>query len=322
MKIRSLFDKYQKYLLAFVNTNFGKDYLGIKDKDYICKITPDSFHILKDKQVQATFYSRSPYLKKFRLALEGLETAGKLLSKIWKPEFVIPHFQGLNYASWLPLVMRSTLTVYPDADAETTTVDGYVARGSVDEAFSTIRAGAGSASGDSDASASTLLEASSTNNQFATLRRLIMLFDTSSLTSNCTINSAVLSVYGNDKDDSLDADTFDIVSSAPTSNTELANADYGNVGSTSYGNVAYASFDTSGYNDVTLNATGLATVSKTGISKFGARIGWDISGTFSGSWSDSALTYHTGIMADTGSNKPKLVVTYTPAGGAILRNFI
>ena len=102
--MKKLFTKYQKYLLAFANTKYGRGYLslekwvGIKDDLPIVKVTPDSIHQIvgwKDRKtpiIRAVFIPKSQYLKKFLLSLQALELCSDVLGKVRNPEFVIPHF--------------------------------------------------------------------------------------------------------------------------------------------------------------------------------------------------------------------------------------
>lgn len=211
-----------------------------------------------------------------------------------------------------------TLTKYPDADPETTSVDGYVGRFGVDESFATIVAGVGTGGlGDADASAFVYLRGSSTSNQFDQLRRAFLLFDTSSLGAGATISAATLSLWGVAKDNALGASDLAVVATNPASNTSLTDSDFQTAGSTSFGSVTYAGFDgtNSTYTDITINATGRAAIEKTGITKYGARLEWDRAASFGGAWVASAVSFFQINMAENASGTaraPKLVVTYTP----------
>ena len=51
--IRNLFPRYQKEILTFCNTDFGKEWLQDKGEkietgDQVIKISPDGVHVLKD----------------------------------------------------------------------------------------------------------------------------------------------------------------------------------------------------------------------------------------------------------------------------------
>lgn len=93
--------------------------------------------------------------------------------------------------------------------------------------------------------------------------RVFVRFATGSIPDNATIVSAFIRING-----SLGADnnsqSVHIVGS--TGADTITTADWGNVGSTDFGSKTFASFIT-GNNDITLNATGLTNISKTGDTK-------------------------------------------------------
>lgn len=216
-------------------------------------------------------------------------------------------------SAWKEAGNTLSAVFYPDADTESTSVDGYVARQSVNEALATIIAGAGNGSsdvvGNNDLA---LVVASATTNQYQIIRRGIFLFDTSSLTSSANIISSTLSLYVTITNNNLGGSaSFSLVQSTPASNTALANSDYGNVGSTLQAtSLTVSSLLTSAYNSFTLNAAGLSNISKTGITKFGTRMESDRSGSGL-TWSSSARESVEGNYSDAGSNKPRLLVIYT-----------
>jgi hypothetical protein len=270
-----------------------------------------------ENQISAIFHPRSPYLKKYRLALEAmweLEHAGISLKK-WlhnRTEWVIPHFQNLAFANWLPLFLRdSTGDINPDADPETSTVDGYVGRAGEDGTWANIRDGAGNESGDTDANDTAPLIAKSAANNYEQLRRCIYLYNTSTIPGTATIQSGTHSVYGTAKGNTIDDADTDLVASNPTSNTALANGDYGTLGTTKFATaIAYASWSTSGYNDWTLNSDGLAAINAGGISDFGTRLDVDTDDTPPGGGANENM-FTQGNFADNASNEPKLNVTYS-----------
>lgn len=211
----------------------------------------------------------------------------------------------------------STITVYPDANPETTTCDGWVSRLGVNEDFATIRAGVGSGgTDDAGADAFLFLRGSSTTNQFDQLRRLIFLFDTSAIGPGMAISAATLSLWGIGKAAGLGETALAIVSANPNANTGLVDADYNTLGSTTFGSVTYPNFihTNSGYTDISLNAAGLAAIAPQGITKLGARLEWDRAGTFSGVWVAGDPTYFQVDLAENASGQtraPKLTVTYS-----------
>lgn len=216
-------------------------------------------------------------------------------------------------------ISPARLTYYPDPNTETTTVDGHAIRHSVDETWATIRAGNGTATDDSSTTGSMRVTASTTSNQWARLDRFFMFFDTSSIPDANSITSATLSLIGvagaisNGLSGESSANSaVHIVGTTSTNTTALANADYQTVGATSFGSSdTQVNFSTAVYEDITLNASGLSNISKTGLSRFTAIKGWDYSNTTTGlTWSSGALQDFGVASADTAntSSDPKLVV--------------
>jgi hypothetical protein len=153
------------------------------------------------------------------------------------------------------------------------------------------------------------------SSSYVALWRSVFCFDTSSLTSGATISATVLSLCGNAKYDTGTAQTpnIDIYTATPANTNDLVDEDYDQIGTTSQTGspITYAGYSNSAYNDFTFDATGRGNVSKTGISKFGARnANYDVSNT-EPTWSNS--TYHgfAGNYSEFEKNKPKLVVTYS-----------
>ena len=312
-----MFDKQwflnnQKLLRWFANTKYGKDLLG-HGLERVDLILPNAVFKKEGKIYTAEFRTHDKYAK--RLFYE--------FQSVWKAF----HWFDMNVANiYVPKLNLGfdTLTAYPDANVETSTVDGYALRGSVDQTFTDIRAGAGTSASDTGTNSDDLfLVASTTSNQYQTLIRAFYLFDTSTLTSEATINSAVVSTYGtaaNTKANAIGSPDFHLGSSTPASNTAIAASDFANRGTTSFGSIAYASFTGSQYNDLTLNASGIANISKTGVSKFSGQLSWDILNDTTGlSWVSASSSGFRMTFADTAdtTSDPKLVVTYTiPIGGA------
>jgi len=229
---------------------------------------------------------------------------------------------GVSYSpSKIPVMLNTITTVYPDPDPETTTVDGVPNRSSVNEIFSTIRAGAGVGSSDSIETLPTNLTSSTTTDQYTTLQRPIMLFDTSSIPDGDVKNSAILSLFGVTKLTGVGTPELDIVSSAPASNTAIVAGDFTTLGTTIFVSITNASYSVTAYNDLTLNSDGLTNITFTGVSKFGARLDWDTDNNFTGTWaSDNASRFTFNSADEPGTTKdPKLAVTHgvvATGGGA------
>ena len=130
-------------------------------------------------------------------------------------------------------------------------------------------------------------------------------FDTSALEGE-EIISAELKLYGHT--DYSDTD-FDITVVEYTGNVPITNSDSDFVafGSTSGGALNTSGFSTTGYNSITLNATGLGWINKTGTTVFGLRSSRDI-GSNAPSGDEWVLVYSAN-ESDSGK-RPKLVIVY------------
>lgn len=204
----------------------------------------------------------------------------------------------------------STLTVYPDASTGATTVDGFITSGYGATMLAAHNTGTGD--GANPASADMYIRALKNGSGFY-LGRIGMTFDTSALTSSATISSAVLSLYGTSTYFINDSGTSAvIVAFAPSSNNNLVTSDFGTFSYTSFASIALASLSQSAYNDFTLDANGIANISKTGISRFGCITEVDRAVTTIGT-GDTVFNF---LPADTSgtSQDPKLVITYTLGG--------
>ena len=227
----------------------------------------------------------------------SLETKGSVLANLFFPNKV--------YAT--------EGTFYPDADPETSTVDGHAGRTVAGETFNSIRNGAGNFADDFSTFLTSRLDAVSTTDMYGELYHSILLFDSSSLGASANISSSIFSGYSSGKTATLGETPIHLAASTPASNTSIVNADYQQIGRTSFGSITYANLTASQYNDITLNASGLSNISKTGISKFSLQLEWDINNNFTGTWSDTARTAIDVRSAEAAgtSQDPKLVVTYT-----------
>lgn len=207
--------------------------------------------------------------------------------------------------------------VFSPASGSVSPVDGFVRRHVSNLLWPEIRDNpTGNESGVVDIACLTnfSIYANGSPDRYLQLGRIFLLFDTSSLGNGVTIDSGTISLRGLSK--FKDAWTIDdnihVTSSSPATNDTLTNNDYPSVGSVSFGSVSYADFSTSGYNNIALNASGLANISKTGVSKFAIRWGADLTNT-PPTWADSAQLRANFRLADnTGSSEdPVLTVNYT-----------
>lgn len=264
------------------------------------------------ENVQTIFYA-SPQMYEDNgnwRQIEYATTTAEVFSKSGAIHFV----KKREFLEWLlpgkPL-FAATSTFYPDPNTETTSVDGRLtADGSV---------GAGGCSAAlaiayADTSASAVNDSSASEQLYLAgggaygscsvgVQRIMTLFDTSALPDSAVVSAATLSLYATGVSGAF---TVNIQTTNPAANTSLTANDVDNFLSTVSSD---ASLTISTYNDFSLNPTGIAAISLTGVSKFGARLVDDINSNTSATLGQ----VHTISMAETSgtSQDPKLEVTYT-----------
>jgi hypothetical protein len=229
-----------------------------------------------------------------------------------KPFWYLLHFW--DYATVLEPKLNlgfDTLTVYPVPGI---TKDGEVAYQNLSSgvSFSTAR-NANGTNAFSSTNFGVGIQSSNVENLWSFFHRYIGLFDTSSLTSAAIISAATISFNRAPQWYPVNAFStyLSICSSNPSSNTSLQAGDYQTLGDTSFSNFWINSW-ASGYNDLALNSSGLSNISKTGISKFGARIKRDLDND-PPTWAPSKMSSVPFFYANTTgtTEDPKLVVIYT-----------
>lgn len=332
MFIRPLFSKFQKELVAFANTNYGRDFVSqfggneLKEKYPIVKVAPDGIHQhLGGNTFRAVFYPRSPYVKHFAEVLTQVDIAKSNGYDTNKKELVIPHYLGETKLldNELPTIyLASPETFNPEATPETY-VDGYAGTIQDERTFAQIISDAGNIATDGATRLDIFMLTGTGTNLWDRSHRMIILFDTSSLPDSATKVSATYSLY--EPNDGAFANNFGgalcLVQSTPASNTTLQNADYAQVGTTQQAtdvNMSTIGANLAAYNDWTLNSTGLTSISLTGPTKFGMRFSGDRTGTQTG-WTAGVRNQVYPYSGDNATNKPKLVVTYTLPGGTASR---
>jgi len=211
-----------------------------------------------------------------------------------------------------PVYTDTTSTFYPDPDTESTSVDGYVWRNDVAQGWAAIHDAASGTSAADDLSAINVsISTNTTSGQWDRMGRGFILFDTSSITDTDVVSSATFSIDGDGGTDAFDQSGC-VVDSSPASNTSLSVNDYDNIGTTLYANcLDLGSWSTAAYNDFSLNATGMAAISTTGVTKFGWRLSSDRENSEPTWASDTSAdaSPHSADVAGT-SIDPKLVVEH------------
>lgn len=221
---------------------------------------------------------------------------------------------------------NTTSTFYSQASPATTAMNAYLKySNAAGESWATItgQTDATTVSDSAAAANAAYTYSDETTNEWEDLFRGMFLFDTSALPDSDNISSATFSLFGNgSKWDSSNL-AISIVASSPASNTSVAAADFNNFNSTKFASdLDITSWNTAAYNDFALNASGIAAISKTGITKFGTRLDADVSGV-APSWSsnveDGVACYFANQTGTT--NDPKLVVVHSAAGPANVKTW-
>lgn len=302
------FAKHQRGLLWLLRWRLFRWCLRIDCAREIIEIRPHCYTVwLGEERYQTDFRTHWKYSKRLYYAFK-------------------PLWWTLHFWDWLIADRFSprlsfgfaTLTVSPSSGSSSSNgVDGFVTRSGVNETWATIIAGAGT-SNSPTIQLSISLQASTTTDQFQLLRRVSMNFYTAPLTSNAIIQSAVLSVstIAGNSDAAGWAPSANVYGCTPASNTVLTTADF----QTAFDSIAkcdtalpYASLPAvDSYWDFTLNAAGVAWISRTGFSAFGIRNNYDVTAIAPTPWASATSTSFAFNAADSnpGIGDPKLVVTF------------
>lgn len=308
---KEFFKKHQSKLIWLLNTPFIKIWfrwcLRINFKGKITELTPNSFswgdrYFKKENdwflERTTDFRTHNRYSKRLYFAFYS----------IW---WIIHFWDWILADKFIPRLSFgfATLTKFPDPDPESTSVDGDVVNNAQTTWALARDAAAGTIASPSAVSGNTFAEWIADPN-FYRVARAFTLFDTSALGVGSTISSAIHSAFGAAKDDGYGNENFHSVETAPATNTDLIVGDFDLVTFTTLGSITMASFSTTAYNDITLNATGLTKISKTGITKLGFMHGKDLTNT--APTTQGTRNYSGMIFADTAgtTQDPKLVVTY------------
>ena len=319
---RRFFEKHQNLLLKVANSRLGRWYFRIQEHPIsrqFFKIEPNALHWKQGGEMVAEFRTANRYANRLKTSFFLVKNLIKILTALGTRALI----RAEEAAFWLSpvLLVGASGTFYPDANTESTSVDGNATRTpgglGAGESWANLRTGAGTSSSDSSADELAIRwSADNVSNQWRIMTRGFFLFDTSSLTSGATISAATFSLYITILTAPTDATAskreLRVVSSNPASNTAIANSDYGTLGSTEFGHITYSGVTLNAYNDVSLNASGLSNISKTGVSKFGTLSGADMDNSAPTWASFDTLSYQIKFADASGTTTdPKLVVTYT-----------
>ncbi len=196
---------------------------------------------------------------------------------------------GTDAQSWLgestrryPVLIDPITIFFPDADPETSSVDGYIDRFVNESTFPALRAAAsGTSANTTSTSIITEVRTDTLSNTFDQFRRGYLGFDLSAISPSANIMDAKLNMYFTSKTMTLGSGAqqdFIVVQSSPATNTNLVTGDYDSLGTTAFYRTGQADITTSAYNNLTLNPAGKAFVTSMigSTAFFGVQVGADL----------------------------------------------
>lgn len=315
---RNWFRLNQRTLLFILNAPFVKhltrellDITHIVPPDLkIIKIGCNEFAYLNQyNEIEHIFFGKARLSNKFAYRLRHFVT--------------IAHWFDMNIAN--PIIPQfnlgfDTADYYPDADPESTSVDGYTFADNGNwTTWAAFISGAGTGASD-DGTILTQVKytarAAPPNDRWTAIWRGFMLFDTSGLNDSASISDASINFLTLSTKNS-GVGTFDlyVVPASPASNTALTSSDHLSFTRTDYGNETWSNLPASTWNRVSFNSSGIASISKTGVSKYCFLGSWDYNQSFGGTWLSAATSDLVTYSIDQGTYDPYLRVTYTiPVG--------
>ena len=232
----------------------------------------------------------------------------------------IPVEAFIDTETGINLIISDTAAFYPDADPESTTVDGDVFRyNPAYESWAAIHNSTGTgiqATGTPNSCMAFYVDGGANSSTWEVLARSIFLFNLESLAGN-TISEATLSAYGVAKYDTPSWNpAINAYASSPASNTDLAAGDYlySLFGTTPWAEgLSYGSMNASGWNDLVFNAAGITAAQAAAGSIFKTSIresNYDAA-DIAPSWNSGMARLQVYCAEQGAGYKPKLVVTYT-----------
>lgn len=314
---KNFFEKHQTLLLKITNSPWlswllGLNRLpeGLRGKK-ICKISPNSIHWSKGRNKKGVPTFQAAFFTAPRFA-EAL--AFNLSPFVYFNSLRVPKFQfspvgvfGMIVAALVPKIgflgfIGTTTTFYAGSGNGWV----YVATGTV---WATERA-RGTGDGAS-------VNPSSTDNYFQCYKAGSTYIighnfypaDTSALTSGVIVDSASLNYYYSPTTNVNGVGNV-VVATSQASTSTLATTDFGSVGSTDFGRKLWSAHSSNAMNLIDLNASGLAAISLTGVTKIGIRNtrDFDDSAPTGNNYAGTRFAAYTGTTSD-----PYYSITYSLA---------
>lgn len=325
MKIRHLFNKYQKPLLKLVNNRFGRKFLGIEAKEKIVGLTPNAYIVRKKRGVyKATFRCYPLFAKKLYYALASVNILENLKKeKDYRTYANLGQYRGLlNYCG-----LFEQPRLFPQIFLDSATFFVTAADGRIYSHLGSWDASHDAASGHSSAEDSCYVGLQRLADHW--LSRGFFPANLSSIAGS-TISAVDFKLYITGKQDDKGGTYAAAVKTFQASFTSLTGSDFEDCGYDSgheeggrakysptvkgSANKAFTSISLNAYNTFSLNATGLAWFSPApSYTPIGLREGYDISDTNPVLNNEQAivLTISTSSTAGT-SQDPKYDITYIP----------
>ncbi len=313
---KNFFDRHQRELVAFANTRVGRWFfqlkkgLGVGPDFRVMELHPHAvsgnWKVVKGRLVKTTVFSVDNHFQK------RLEYVVGRAAQVIGPALAWKLAQPSAAFGLLPLMVMGTVTDFVPVAGANSPCDGMVRRysGTGGETFSDIRAGAGTDAYVTDNAIEIILNSTAFSDKYNLLYRGILNFDTSDIGIDL-ISAASLKLYATSKAVDLGDTSIDATAVTPDSTDTVITSDYADFGTTSFGSIASISSATlSAYNEIALDADGRAYIDASGVTSFGIKLGWDVSGASSPTWASSVNTKFYFASADSGSNKPTLTVTH------------
>lgn len=318
IKNKKLFRNVQEELLWLINTDTGKYILGIKNREKIVEVFPNGwkFYLGRDSQKYYFQYEFFCYEKSAKILIPFLdyervlrEDFGPYLGRHLGIEEKYKRFLAYNNLEG-HLFLEIPQVYLVDTDYFAGAGDGYIS-GPPNATWATTRDAA-----DGDAIAYTtspmFSRAAITGGTYKVTRGFLPT-DTGGIVDTDNIDAAVLKLFGDGTaTGNVDATTVNVIQTSQVQTDSLVLADYNNVTFTDGGSMNLADWNTTAYNSITLNATGLTYISKTGFTTIGALIGRDLNN--SAPTGENIAEYYSSERALT-TEDPKLTVTTTAAAG-------
>lgn len=244
-----------------------------------------------------------------------IEIRGRFRNGRFEGEKVIP--RSFLASAVYPVFTDTTSTFFPDPNPETSTVEGdvyYTAAASWDTHHDQTTGTAAEPSVN-PWTVQTFFDGVSTYE----IDRGFLLFDTSSIPDTDVISAATVQLYitsVTDTDNDAQSYVTIIGNTTPASNTDLVAGDFDQCGAIDNptkmsDDVDATGITTGAYNTWTMNATGLANISQTGITKWGIREGHDIEDVAVVGNVRTLIFVRSSEQAGT-TNDPVLTVTHAP----------